>query len=344
MTRTVTVGTVKIGGGSPVSIQSMLNTDTKDVSACLAQLNRLAAAGCDICRLAVYDMEAAAAFGEIKKQSPLPLVADIHFDHRLALAAMDAGADKIRLNPGNIGGEENVYAVTQKAKALSVPIRIGVNGGSLEKELLKKHGGPTPDAMCESALGHVKLLEDCGFYDIVISIKSSSVPDTVRAYEKMRTLCDYPLHIGITEAGTAYSGVIRSAAGLGSLLLSGIGDTLRVSLTADPAEEVRCAKELLSCLGLRGGPRLISCPTCGRTKIDLIPLASEVEKRLAGIDKNITVAVMGCVVNGPGEATGADVGIAGGDGCAVLFKKGKIIKKVPENEILDALMQEIETL
>lgn len=339
------VGGVPVGGGAPVSIQSMLNTRTTDVDGCLAQIRALAAAGCEIARLAVPDMEAAEAFGAICAASPLPLVADIHFDYRLAIAAAEGGASKIRINPGNIGGKERVKAVVDVCKEKHIPIRIGVNGGSLEKNILEKYGHPTPEALVESALGHVALLEEQGFYDICISMKSSSVPVTMAAYRLMDQKTDYPLHLGVTETGTEHMGVIKSAIGIGGLLCLGIGNTLRVSLTADPVREIIAAKEILQAAGIRKeGPEFISCPTCGRTQIDLIGLASEVERRLQGMNKPITVAVMGCIVNGPGEAKEADVGIAGGKDCGVLFAKGKKLKTLPYDQLADALMEYIETL
>ncbi len=345
MTRQITVGGVKIGGGAPVSIQSMLNTATTDVEGSLAQLDRLKKAGCEIARLAVPDMAAADGFRRIAEKSPLPLVADIHFDYRLALAAAEGGAAKIRINPGNIGGEQNVRAVVDCCKAHGIPIRIGVNGGSLDKTLLEKYGHPTAEALVESAFSHIRLLEKFGFYDICVSMKSSNVPLMMQAYRLMHEKSDYPLHVGVTETGTEYMGTIKSAMGIGGLLCMGIGDTVRVSLTADPVREVYAAKAILKAAGLRPqGVNLISCPTCGRTKIDLIGLANRVEQALADCDKNITVAVMGCIVNGPGEAREADVGIAGGDGCGVLFVKGELREKLPYDELLPALLAYIEKL
>ena len=345
MTRQITVGGVKIGGGAPVPIQSMLNTATTDVEGSLAQLDRLKNAGCEIARLAVPDMAAAEGFRRIAEKSPLPLVADIHFDYRLALAAAEGGAAKIRINPGNIGGEQNVRAVVDCCKAHGIPIRIGVNGGSLDKTLLEKYGHPTAEALVESAFSHIRLLEKFGFYDICVSMKSSNVPLMMQAYRLMHEKSDYPLHVGVTETGTEYMGTIKSAMGIGGLLCMGIGDTIRVSLTADPAREVYAAKAILKAAGLRPqGVNLISCPTCGRTKIDLIGLANRVEQALADCDKNITVAVMGCIVNGPGEAREADVGIAGGDGCGVLFVKGELREKLPYDELLPALLAYIEKL
>lgn len=339
------VGGVPVGGGAPVSIQSMLNTRTTDVDGCLAQIRALAAAGCEIARLAVPDMEAAEAFGAICAASPLPLVADIHFDYRLALLCVDGGVDKIRINPGNIGSKDRVRAVADACRERNIPIRVGVNGGSLEKDLVQKYGGVTAEALAESALGHVRLLEECGFGDICISVKCSRVPVNMAAYELLHEKVDYPLHLGVTEAGTPEMGVLKSAIGIGGLLCRGIGDTLRVSLTADPVEEVVAAKRILQVCGLRQtGPDLIACPTCGRTKYDMLPIAREVERRLKSCDKPITVAVMGCVVNGPGEASAADVGIAGGKGEGLLFAKGKVLRKVPENQLVDALFEEIDKL
>ena len=345
MTRQIHVGNVAIGGGAPVSIQSMTNTPTHDVEATLAQIRALAAAGCEIVRVAVPDERAAQAIAALKAGSPLPLVADIHFDYRLALTAVEGGIDKIRINPGNIGSEDRVEAVAKACKERGIPIRIGVNGGSLEKPLLEKYGGPTPEALVESALGHVALLEKYGFEDICISMKSSSVPTTMRAYQLMAQKYDFPLHLGVTEAGTADLGSIKSAAGIGGLLGLGIGDTFRVTLTADPVEEIVLAKKILKAVGLRkDGPELIACPTCGRTQIDLIPMAHRVEELLRSVDKPITVAVMGCIVNGPGEARHADVGIAGGKGEGVLFLHGEIVDKVPEDQLIPRLMELIDTL
>ena len=345
MKRKITVGNVVIGGDAPVSIQSMLNTKTTDVEGSLEQIKRLRAAGCQIVRLAVPDMDAAKGFGEIASASPLPLVADIHFDYRLAIAAAEGGAAKIRINPGNIGGKDRVKAVVDVCKEKHIPIRIGVNGGSLEKELLEKYGHPTAEALVESALGHVRLLEEQDFYDICISMKSSSVPVTMNAYRLMHEQSDYPLHLGVTETGTEHMGVIKSAMGIGGLLCMGIGNTLRVSLTADPVREVLAAKDILQAAGLRQNrPELIACPTCGRTQINLIGLAEEVERRLQTVEKPITVAVMGCIVNGPGEAREADVGIAGGKDCGVLFAKGQRLKTLPYDELADALMDYIKTL
>ena len=345
MTRQISVGGVKIGGGAPVSIQSMLNRPNTDVEGCLEQIGALKKAGCDIVRLSVLDMEAAEAFGAIAERSPLPLVADIHFDYRLAIAAAEGGAAKIRINPGNIGGESNVRAVVDCCKTHHIPIRIGVNGGSLDKALLEKYGHPTPEALVESAFSHIALLEKYGFYDICVSMKSSNVPLMMQAYRLMHEKSDYPLHVGVTETGTEYMGTIKSAMGIGGLLCMGIGDTIRVSLTADPVREVVAAKAILKAAGLRkSGVNLISCPTCGRTKIDLIGLAGQVEKALETCEKNITVAVMGCIVNGPGEAREADIGIAGGDGCGVIFVKGELKEKLPYDALLPRLLSYIEEL
>lgn len=345
MSRQIHVGTVAVGGGAPVSIQSMTNTPTHDVEATLKQIRALAAAGCDIVRVAVPDMEAARAIRALKAGSPMPLVADIHFDYKLALEAAEQGIDKIRINPGNIGAPERVEAVAKVCKERRIPIRIGVNGGSLEKALLEKFGGPTPEALVESALGHARLLEQYDFHDICVSLKSSNVSIMAQAYRLMAERYDYPLHLGVTEAGTPELGVIKSAAGIGGLLALGIGDTFRVTLTADPVEEVAVARKILKAVGLRKeGPELIACPTCGRTKIDLIPIACRVEELLKTVDKPITVAVMGCVVNGPGEARHADVGIAGGTGEGVLFKKGEVVAKVPEDKLIEELMKLIDTL
>lgn len=345
MSRQIQVGSVAVGGGAPVSIQSMTNTPTHDVEATLAQIKALATAGCDIVRVAVPDERAARAIGALKAGSPVPLVADIHFDYKLALIAAEQGIDKIRINPGNIGGADRVEAVAKACMERGIPIRIGVNGGSLEKELLAKYGGPTPEAMVESALGHIRLLERYGFENICVSLKTSSVPTTMRAYQLMAQRYDYPLHLGVTEAGTPELGILKGASGIGGLLALGIGDTIRVTLTADPVEEVAAAKQILKAIGLRHeGPELIACPTCGRTKIDLIPMALQVEKLLKSVDKPITVAVMGCVVNGPGEARHADVGIAGGQGEGVLFKHGQIVAKVPEERLVPELMKLIESL
>lgn len=345
MTKQIKVGNVLVGGGAPVSIQSMTNTRTDDVEATLRQIRELAAAGCEIIRVAVPDMAAAKAVGKIKEQCPLPLVVDIHFDYKLALEAIAAGADKVRINPGNIGSEDRVKAVADACRQRGIPIRIGVNGGSLEKSLLAKYGGVCPEAMVESAFGHIKLLNKFDFDDICVSLKSSSVPMTMKAYQIMSQESNYPLHIGVTEAGTVRMGTLKSAVGIGGLLALGIGDTMRVSLSADPVEEVYAARDILKAAGIRKeGAELVSCPTCGRTRIDLISLAGEVEERLKTVDKPITVAVMGCVVNGPGEASAADCGIAGGVGEGLLFKKGQIIKKVPQDQLVDELFALIDTL
>ncbi len=323
----------------------MCNTDTRDVEATVTQILALENAGCELVRVAVPDMAAADAIGEIKKKIHIPLVADIHFDYRLALRVMELGIDKVRINPGNIGDEERIRQVVTMAKEKKIPIRIGVNSGSLEKELLEKYGGVTPAGLVESALKHVRILEKYEFYDIVVSIKASDVLFSIEAYRLLSEAIPYPVHVGITEAGTPYAGTVKSAVGIGTILAMGIGDTIRVSLTGDPVEEIRAAKEILKSLGLRKfGPELVSCPTCGRTQIDLISIANEVERRCQGLEKNIKVAVMGCVVNGPGEARDADVGIAGGKGVGLLFQKGEIIRKVPEAELVDALMQEISRL
>jgi (E)-4-hydroxy-3-methylbut-2-enyl-diphosphate synthase len=345
MTRQIQVGNVAIGGGAPVSIQSMLNTKTTDVAGSLAQIAALEKAGCQIVRLAVPDMDAARGFAEIAKASPLPLVADIHFDYKLAIAAAEGGAAKIRINPGNIGGEDRVRAVAEVCKDRHIPIRIGVNGGSLDKKLLEKYGHPTAEALVESAFSHIELLEKHGFSDICVSMKSSSVPVTMGAYRLMHEQADYPLHLGVTETGTLRMGTIKSAMGIGGLLCLGIGDTLRVSLTDDPVREVEVARDILTAAGLRKDrPEIIACPTCGRTNIDLIGLAQRVEAALADCRKPITVAVMGCVVNGPGEAREADVGVAGGNGEGMLFAKGKPVAKMPYDQLMDALLQYIDTL
>ena len=345
MTRQIMVGDVHIGGGAPVAIQSMLNTKTTDVEGSLAQLRALQAAGCQIARLSVQNMAAARGFAEICKESPLPLVADIHFDYKLAIAAAEGGASKIRINPGNIGGEDRVKAVVEVCKDRHIPIRVGVNGGSLDKRLLEKYGHPTAEALVESAFEHLALLEKFGFYDTCLSMKSSSVPTMVRAARLFRSKCDYPLHIGVTETGPLRMGLIKSAMGIGALLLDGIGDTLRVSLTDAPVQEVYAAKDILKAAGLRReGVNIISCPTCGRTCIDLIGLVNQVEQTLKNCEKPITVAVMGCVVNGPGEAREADIGIAGGDGWGMLFQKGQQIKKVPYDALLPELLARIDQM
>lgn len=344
-TRRIQVGSVAVGGGAPVSVQSMCNTDTRDVAATLGQIRDLAAAGCEIVRCAVPDREAAEALRGIRAECPIPLIADIHFDYQLALTALAAGVDGLRINPGNIGERWKVQEVVKACAERDVPIRIGVNGGSLEKELLEKYGHPTAEAMVESALGHVRILEDLGFDRIKISLKASDIRRTVEAYRQLAARCDYPLHIGITEAGTTWSGTIKSAIGLGALLYDGIGDTLRVSLTGDPVEEVRVGWEILKSLELRErGPVFVSCPTCGRCQIDLISIAEEVERRLHDLPKKITVAVMGCVVNGPGEAREADVGIAGGKGQGLLFRHGEVVRKVPEAELAEVLIAEARRL
>ncbi len=345
MTRQIQVGSVLVGGGAPVSIQSMCNTKTTDVEGSLSQLKALYTAGCEIARLTVPSLEAAEAFGKIAAESPLPMVADIHFDYRCAIAAAEHGAAKIRINPGNIGGEDRVKAVVDCCKAHHIPIRVGVNGGSLEKELLEKYGHPTPEALVESAFGHIRLLEKYGFYDTCVSMKSSNVPLMMAAYRRFAEQSDYPLHVGVTETGTEYMGTVKSAMGIGGLLCLGIGDTIRVSLTADPVREVAAAKAILKAAGLRkDGVNIVSCPTCGRTQIDLIGLAGRVEEALKDCKKPLTVAVMGCVVNGPGEAREADVGIAGGDGCGVIFVKGELREKLPYDELLPALLRYIDLL
>lgn len=341
-TKTISIGSRVIGGGNPILIQSMTNTRTEDAEACVAQIHRLEEAGCEIIRVTVPTKEAAEAVRVIKRQIHIPLVADIHFDYRMAIAAIENGADKIRINPGNIGGRDKLEAVVKAAKERQIPIRVGVNSGSLEKELVTKYQGVTAEGLVESALDKVHMIEDAGYDNLVISIKSSNVMMCVKAHERIAEKTNYPLHVGITEAGTLTSGNIKSGVGLGIILHEGIGDTIRVSLTGDPVEEVKSAKLILRTLGLRkGGIEVVSCPTCGRTKIDLISLANQVETMVAGIDKTLKVAVMGCVVNGPGEAKEADLGIAGGVGEGLLIKKGEIIRKLPENELLDALKEEI---
>ena len=341
-TKEIRIGNVWIGGSHPVAIQSMTNTKTEDVAATVEQILALEAAGCEIIRCAVPTMEAALALKEIKKQIHIPLVADIHFDYRLAIAAIENGADKIRINPGNIGSKERVQAVVEKAKEYNVPIRVGVNSGSLEKNLLEKYGGVTAEGIVESALDKVRMIEEMGYDNLVVSIKSSDVLMCVRAHELIAEKCQYPLHVGITESGTVYSGNIKSSVGLGIILHEGIGNTIRVSLTGDPTEEIRTAKPILKTLGMRkGGIEVVSCPTCGRTRIDLIALANQVEKMVQDIDLDIKVAVMGCVVNGPGEAKEADIGIAGGIGEGLLIKKGEIVRKVKEEELLETLRQEL---
>ncbi|CRZ34519.1 4-hydroxy-3-methylbut-2-en-1-yl diphosphate synthase [Herbinix hemicellulosilytica] len=342
-TKVIRIGNRVIGGGNPILIQSMTNTKTEDVKSTVEQINRLAKAGCDIIRCAVPNMEAAKALKEIKKQISIPLVADIHFDYRLAIAAIENGADKIRINPGNIGSDEKLKAVVDAAKERNIPIRVGVNSGSLEKDILAKHGHVNAEGLVESALNNVKRIEDMGYDNLVISIKSSDVLMCIKAHELIAKKSDYPLHVGITEAGTINAGNIKSSVGLGIILYQGIGDTIRVSLTGDPVEEVKTAKLILKTLGFRsGGIDIVSCPTCGRTQIDLIKLAGQVEEMVADFDLNIKIAVMGCVVNGPGESSEADIGIAGGNGVGILIKKGEVIRKVPENELLDALRHELE--
>ncbi len=344
-TKTVQVGHIFIGGGHPVSVQSMTTTDTRDVGATVAQIKELENAGCEIIRVAVPDMAAAEAIANIKKGISIPLVCDIHFDYKLALVCMQGGADKIRINPGNIGEHWKVKEVADMAKDRGIPIRIGVNGGSLQKEILKKYKSATPEALVESALEHASILEDCGYSDIVLSLKASDVPTMIEAYKRASAACDYPLHLGVTEAGTHDSGIIKSAIGIGALLDSGIGDTIRVSLTEHPVHEVKAGIEILRALGLKtGGVTFVSCPTCGRCRINLISIANEVKAKCENLKKDIKIAVMGCAVNGPGEARDADIGIAGGDGEGLLFKKGEIIKKVPQNQIVEALLDEIKKL
>ncbi|MGG7160427.1 flavodoxin-dependent (E)-4-hydroxy-3-methylbut-2-enyl-diphosphate synthase [Clostridium baratii] len=345
ITREVKVKDITIGGTSEVIIQSMTNTDTRDVEKTLDQINKLVSEGCQMVRCAVPDMEACEALKEITRKSAVPIVADIHFDYRLALNAIDNGVAKLRINPGNIGSIDRVKEVVEKAKANGIPIRIGVNSGSLEKDILERDGRPTAKGLVESALRHVKILEDLNFYDMVISIKSSDVPMMIEAYRLMSEKCNYPLHLGVTESGTKFKGTIKSSIGIGTLLAEGIGNTIRVSLTSDPIEEISVAKEILKALGYRKeGIEFVSCPTCGRTEINLIKIAEEVENRLKGLNKNIKVAVMGCVVNGPGEAREADIGIAGGKGVGIIFKKGEIIKKVKEEDLVEELIKEIESL
>lgn len=343
--RQIHIGKVAIGGGAPISVQSMTNTKTTDTEATVAQIRALQAAGCDIVRLAVPDMEAARNLGNILRQVTVPLVADIHFDYKLALEAIHQGIHALRLNPGNIGGEEKVKAVVEAAKEAGIPIRIGVNAGSLDKKILKKYGGVTPEALVESAMEHVRILEALDFHDMKISLKAHDVPLTIAAYRLMSQTVDYPLHLGITEAGTVNTGIIKSAVGIGALLAEGIGDTFRISLTGDPVVEVRVANEILKSLGLKEyGPTLVACPTCGRTSIDLPAIAAQVEEKLRDIEEPIEVAVMGCVVNGPGEARGADVGIAGGNGEGLIFRKGEIVRKVPEADLVNELFQEIDQI
>lgn len=343
ISREIKIGNTAIGGNNPIAVQSMLNTLASDADACIEQALRLQNAGCEIIRTAVPDLDCVNTVYRLKEKLNIPVVADIHFDYRIALECAEAGVDKIRINPGNIGSDDRVKAVADKCRLKNIPIRIGVNSGSLEKEILAKHGSPTPEALAESAMYHVGLLKKFDFEDIVISLKSSDVRKSFEAYSMVADMCDYPLHIGITEAGTERMGIIKSSAGLGALLINGIGDTLRISLTADPEKEIDAAYDLLKALDIRQrGIRFVSCPTCGRTKIDLISLASQAEERLKNCNKNITVAIMGCVVNGPGEAREADIGIAGGDGCGLIFRKGEIIRKVSEDRLLDELVYEIE--
>ena len=345
ITRRIYVGNVPIGGGAPVAVQSMTNTDTRDVSSTVRQIKRLSEAGCEIVRLAIIDKEAATALREIKSKVETPLIADIHFDHRLALASMDAGADGLRINPGNIGSQKAVSKVVKAARENKVSIRIGVNAGSLHKEILLKYGRPSPEAMVESAMEHIRLFEALDFDQIKISLKSSNVMNTISAYELLSERVDYPLHLGVTEAGTLISGTVKSAIGIGYLLAKGIGDTFRVSLTRDPVEEVRVAYEILRALDLRyRGPEIISCPTCGRTEIDLFGLVDKVERALSGIKASPKIAIMGCVVNGPGEAKEADIGIAGARGQGILFKKGEVVRKVPESELAEVLISEVKRL
>lgn len=344
-TRQVMVGSVPVGGDAPITVQSMTNTDTRDVSATVSQILKLEEAGCEIIRVAVPDMEAAQKLADIKSQIHIPLVADIHFDYKLALEAVKQGVDKLRINPGNIGDKSRVKEVVEAAKAAGIPIRIGVNGGSLEKGLIEKYGKVCAPALVESAMGHIKQLEALDFYDIIVALKSSDIGLTLEAYKLLADKVDYPFHIGITESGTRFRGTVKSSIGVGALLLNGLGDTLRISLTGDPVEEVKVGKEILSSLGIREfGIRLISCPTCGRCQVNLDRIASEVEKRIENVDKSLTLAVMGCAVNGPGEAREADIGIASGRGEALIFIKGEIVRKVKEEEIVDALMEEIEKM
>ena len=344
-TRVINIGNVTIGGNNPIAIQSMCNTKTDDVKATVEQIIRLERAGCEIIRVAVPDIAAAKAIADIKKEIHIPIVADIHFDYRLAIASIENGADKIRINPGNIGSYENVKAVIDAAKERNIPIRVGVNSGSLEKNIIARYGHVTAEGIVESALDKVHIIEDAGYDNIVISIKSSDVPMCIKAHELISNATDYPLHIGITESGTVYNGTVKSSVGLGIILYEGIGDTIRVSLTGDPVQEVLCAKRILKTLGLRtGGIEVVSCPTCGRTRIDLIKLAEQVNELVQNYPLDIKVAVMGCVVNGPGEAREADLGIAGGDGEGLLFKKGEILRKLPEEELLGALKSELDKL
>lgn len=342
-TRKVYYGNVAVGGDAPISVQSMTNTKTADLESTVAQIDELVAVGCEIIRVAVPDMESAKKLARLKKRISIPLIADIHFDYRLALEAINQGVDGLRINPGNIGNQDRVKEVATAAKEAGIPIRIGVNSGSIERDLLKKYGRPTAGAMVESALKHIRLLEENGFFDIVVSLKSTDLWMTLNAYSLLAERVDYPFHIGITEAGTPWSGTIKSAIGIGSLLIRGLGDTIRVSLTGDPVEEVRVGWQILKSLKLRQrGPEIISCPTCGSTEIDLVNLAKKVERAVSGMDKQITIAVMGCGVNGPGEAREADIGIAGGKGMGLIFKKGKLVKRVSEEKLLDALLSEID--
>lgn len=344
-TKKIRVGDIFLGGDSPISVQSMTNTDTRDIKATVDQIKSLEAAGCDIVRLAILDNEAATAIGEIKKLVKIPLVADIHYDYRLAVECMQNGVDKIRLNPGNIGGNDRVKIVAGMAKERGIPIRIGVNSGSVEKGILDKFGGVTAEGMVESALAHVAMLENVDFNDIAISIKASSVPMTIAAYRLLSEKCSYPLHVGVTEAGTVYKGTIKSSVGIGCLLAEGIGDTIRVSLTGDPVEEIKAGKQILKSLGLlREGIEIVSCPTCGRTQVNLIDIANSIEPLLEKMDKNIKVAIMGCAVNGPGEAKDADIGIAGGVNEVLLFKKGRIIRKIPQENVVEELLKEISQM
>lgn len=341
-TRKISIGNKCMGGDAPVTVQSMTNTDTRDSNATIGQIRRLEEAGCEIVRVAVPDMEAAAAVKSIKKASRIPVVADIHFDYRLALECIKNGVDKIRLNPGNIGSSDRVVKVVEAAKASGIPIRIGVNSGSVEKQILEKYGGVTAEGMVESALGHAAILEELGFEEIAFSIKASSVPLTIAAYRLMSQKSQYPLHLGVTEAGTIYKGTVKSAVGIGCLLAEGIGDTIRVSLTGDPVEEIKVGNEILKALGLKkGGIEFISCPTCGRCRINLVHIAEALELKLSDVKKDVKIAVMGCAVNGPGEAREADIGIAGGEGEALLFKKGEIVRKIPQDRIIDELLDEI---
>ena len=343
-TRAVRIGGVTVGGGNPVAVQSMLNVPIHDIAGNVAQAKRLEAEGCQIVRVTVPSVADVPVVEALKNAVKMPVVADIHFDYRLALEAAEAGIDKIRINPGNIGGMSRVQEVVHACQERQIPIRIGVNSGSLEKEILAKYGAPTAEALVESAMGHVHMLEECGFDDIVISMKSSDVNTMIDAYRLCAQQCNYPLHLGVTEAGTERMGMLKSAIGIGSLIHDGIGETIRVSLTEDPVKEIRAARDILKCIGKRGGPQIVSCPTCGRTRIDLVKTAKEVEAALEHVEKDIKVAVMGCVVNGPGEAKEADIGIAGGDGCAMLFRKGTVLRKVAEQDIVPELMAEIEKL